>query len=98
LEISIFKVSIEKQTYRSKECLIQRKNSNNYGKTLDETLNRLDDYLSDYQCHFKNITKRFFDKAEQYSHGVFLSRERNIERICEAHDDPKFRKINEADK
>jgi SRSO17 transposase len=92
--MSIFKVSIEKQTYRSKECLIQRKNSKNYGKTLAGSLNRLDKYLADYQHNFKNSTKKFFDKAEQYSHGIFLSSERNIERICEAHDDPAYHKMH----
>ena len=89
--MSIFKVSIEKQTYRSKECLIQRKN---YGKTLDESLNRLDAYLCDYQHHFRNSTKKFFEKAEEYSHGVFLSAERNIERICEAHHDPAYHRMH----
>lgn len=91
--MNIFKASIEKQTYRSLKCITQRKNSKNYGKTLDGSLNRLDDYLFDYQHNFRNSTKRFFDKAEEYSHGVFLSRERNIERICEVHDDPAYHKM-----
>ena len=45
---------------------------------------RLDDYLIDYQGFFKNKTKKFFDKAEKYTHGVFVSQARNIERICES--------------
>lgn len=45
----IFKASMEKQTHRSKQCLTHRKNSKNYGKTLVGSLNRLDDYLADYE-------------------------------------------------
>lgn len=73
----------EKQIYRSSECLIQRKNNSNYGKTLAAATERLDDYLSDYQHHFRNRTKIFHDKADIYAHGIFLSDRRNIERICE---------------
>lgn len=90
MKIIIFKASIEKQTYRSKECLTHRKNSKNYGETLIAAVRRLDDYLSDYQCFFKNKTKKFFDKAEKYTKGIFLSRERNIERICESHHDTNY--------
>jgi len=90
LKIIIFKALIEKQTYRSKQCLTHRKNSKNYGETLMASLQRLDDYLSEYQCFFKNKTKKFFDKAEKYSKGIFLSRERNIERICESHHDTEY--------
>jgi hypothetical protein len=32
----------------------------------------------------------FFDKAEKYSKGIFLSRERNIERICESQHDLQY--------
>ncbi len=39
--------------------------------------------MSDYECFFKSKTKKFFDKAQKYTHGVFLSSRRNIERICE---------------
>ena len=84
MKIIIFKVSIEKQTYRSQECLTHRKNSKNYGKTLAAMSKRLDGYLIDYQGFFKNKTKKFFDKAEKYTHGVFVSQARNIERICES--------------
>ena len=90
MKIIIFKASIEKQTYRSQECLTHRKNSKNYGETLMATLQRLDYYLSDYQCFFKNRTKKFFDKAEKYSKGLFLSRDRNIERICESYHDTEY--------
>lgn len=45
---------------------------------------RLDGYLIDYQGLFKNKTKKFFDKAEKYVHGIFISPVRNIERICES--------------
>lgn len=84
MKIIIFKVSIEKQTYRSQECLTVRKNSKNYGKTLANMANRLDGHLFDYQVFFKNKTKKFFDKAEKYTYGLFTSNNRNIERICES--------------
>lgn len=41
-------------------------------------------YLSEYQDIFRSKTKKFFDKAEKYTKGLFLSRKRNIERICES--------------
>lgn len=80
----IFKTSMEKQAHRSLKCLIQRKNSKNYGETLKAALQRLDSYIVDYQCFFQNKTKKFFDKAEKYSKGIFLGRERNLERISES--------------
>lgn len=40
-------------------------------------------YLSDYECFFKSKTKKFFETAQNYTHGIFLSTRRNIERICE---------------
>lgn len=85
---------MEKQAHRFEQCLIHRKNSKNYGKTLAGSLERLDRYLSDYQDYFKNSTKKFYDKAEEYSHGIFLSSEKNIERICEANDDPAYQKMH----
>ena len=75
---------MEKQAHRSLKCLIQRKNSKNYGETLKAALQRLDGYIADYQLFFRNKTKKFFDKAEKYSKGIFLSRERNLERISES--------------
>jgi SRSO17 transposase len=44
---------------------------------------RLDSYLSDYKVFFKNKTKRFFDKAQIYCQGIFMSELSNIERISE---------------
>jgi SRSO17 transposase len=76
-------VVIEKQIYRSEQCLIQRKNSKEYGKTLRDVLTRLDSHLSVYQCYFRNSTKIFYDKAELYAHGIIESRMNNIERISE---------------
>lgn len=43
----------------------------------------MDIHLSEYEHFFRNKTKKFFDKAENYSHGVIKSQLRNIERICE---------------
>jgi len=40
-------------------------------------------YLFDFQDIFRNKTKKFFDKAEKYTKGLFVSKKRNIERICE---------------
>ena len=56
---------MEKQAHRSLKCLTQRKNSKSYGETLKAAIWRLEDYLFDYQCFFKNKTKKFFDKAEK---------------------------------
>jgi len=42
--------------------------------------------LSEYQQIFKNKTKTFFSKAEIYVHGLLLSEERNIEKLCETMD------------
>jgi len=81
---------MEKQAHRSLKCLTQRKNSKSYGETLKATIWRLEDYLSDYQYFLKNKTKKFFDKAEKYTKRIFLSRERNIERICESQLDMEY--------
>lgn len=72
-----------KQAHRSEICIIQRKNSKRYGETLSSALKRLDVYLLDYQYIFQNSTKKFFDKAENYSKGLLLCSNRNIERVCE---------------
>jgi len=42
----------------------------------------LDGYLSDYECFFRSKTKKFFEMAVCYAHGLFRSDDRNIERIC----------------
>jgi len=73
----------EKQIYRSEKCLIQRKSSKNYGKTLASSKKRLMSYLVEYERNFENKTKKFFDKAEKYSLGILQSHMRNIERISE---------------
>lgn len=44
---------------------------------------RLVDYLTDYQCVFKNKTKTFFDKAQRYTEGIIQSTNRNIEQVCD---------------
>lgn len=44
---------------------------------------RLDSHLSEYEQFFKNKTKRFFDKAQIYCQGIFMSELSNIERISE---------------
>jgi SRSO17 transposase len=44
---------------------------------------RLKTHLVDYQYVFRNKTKVFFDKADQYTSGIVLSEQRNIERISE---------------
>ena len=44
---------------------------------------RLSDHLVEYKQLFCNRTKRFFDKAEQYTKGIVQSELRNIERISE---------------
>lgn len=75
---------MEKQAHRSEKCLIQRKNSKRYGETLSSAIQRLDDYLTEYQSIFRNSTKKFFDKAEKYSKGLLLCMDRNIGRICES--------------
>jgi len=46
-------------------------------------LGRFDSYLSDYEQFFRNKTKRFFDKAQTYCQGIFMSELSNIERISE---------------
>jgi SRSO17 transposase len=40
-------------------------------------------HLTEYQYIFRNRTKIFFNKAEQYSQGIVKSQMRNIERISE---------------
>lgn len=44
---------------------------------------RLESYLSDYEQVFRNKTKRFFNKAQTYCRGIFMSELSNIERISE---------------
>jgi len=44
---------------------------------------RLSDHLTPYKQLFCNRTKKFFDKAEQYTKGIVQSELRNIERISE---------------
>jgi len=44
---------------------------------------RLSDHLTPYKHVFCNSTKKFFDKAEQYTKGIVQSELRNIERISE---------------
>jgi SRSO17 transposase len=46
-------------------------------------LGRLHSYISDYEYIFRSKTKRFFDKAQVYCHGIFMSELTNIERISE---------------
>lgn len=64
-------------------CSTQVKNIKEYGKTLTAAKGRLKRYLSGYQSVFKSKTKKFPDKAEQYSQGVLLSHRRNIEQISD---------------
>ena len=64
-------------------CSTQVKNTKKYGKTLSSAYQRLEEYLSDYQWVFKNRTKKFFDKAQQYTQGLLVSRLRNIEQISD---------------
>ena len=46
-------------------------------------LGRLDSHLADYESVFRSKTKRFFDKAEIYCKGIFVSELSNIERVSE---------------
>ena len=46
-------------------------------------LGRFDSYISDYEYIFRSKTKRFFDKAQTYCQGIFLSELSNIERVSE---------------
>lgn len=64
-------------------CPTQVKDTKEYGKTLSSAYERLERYLSDYQCFFKNKTKKFFDKARLYTHGLLISNLRNIEQISD---------------
>ncbi len=65
-------------------CQTQVKNTKKYGKTLTLAGERLVCYLSDYQLFFKNKTKSFFDKAQQYTQGLLVSPLRNIEQISDS--------------
>jgi len=58
-----FRSVIEEQIYRSKQCLIQRKKDNRYGKTLASVTQRLSDQLVEYKYVFCSRTKNYFDKA-----------------------------------
>jgi len=64
-------------------CKTQVKNTKDYGKTLSSAYQRLVDYLTDYQSVFKNKTKKFFDKAQQYTQGLLVSGQKNIEQISD---------------
>jgi SRSO17 transposase len=64
-------------------CQTQVKNTKEYGKTLSSAQKRLESYLADYQCFFQNKTKKFFDKAKQYTQGLLVSNLRNIEQISD---------------
>jgi SRSO17 transposase len=59
------------------------KNTKEYGKTLTAARGRLVDYLSEYQDIFRSKTKKFFDKAQQYTRGVLVSHRCNIEQISD---------------
>jgi hypothetical protein len=64
-------------------CPTQVKYTKEYGKTLSLAYQRLEEYLSDYQWIFRSKTKKFFDKAQQYTRGLFVSHLRNIEQISD---------------
>jgi SRSO17 transposase len=64
-------------------CQTQVKNTKKYGKTLSKAYQRLEEYLSDYQWIFRSKTKKFFDKAQQYTQGLIVSHLRNIEQISD---------------
>jgi SRSO17 transposase len=64
-------------------CQTRVKNTKEYGKTLASAYNRLSSYLSEYQLIFKNKTKKFFDKAQLYTHGMLQNNSCNIEQICD---------------
>jgi SRSO17 transposase len=64
-------------------CPTQVKNTKEYGKTLSSAYKRFEGYLSDYQWVFRNRTKKFFDKAQQYTRGLLVSHHRNIEQISD---------------
>jgi SRSO17 transposase len=76
---------IEKQKHliRPIEWLIQVKNRNGYGETMGAVVSRLEFYLADYEYIFRSKTKRFFDRAQTYCCGIFMSELSNIERISE---------------
>lgn len=54
---------------------------------------RLDNHLADYQVFFMNSKKKFFDKAEKYTYGLFTSSDRNIERRCESLPDAGYHQM-----
>ena len=62
---------------------INLKSTKDYGKTLTAAHGRLVNYLSEYQLFFQNKTKRFFDKAEQYTQGMLQTQRCNLEEICD---------------
>jgi predicted RNA-binding protein with PIN domain len=64
-------------------CKAQVKNTKEHRKILFSAYQRLVDYLTDYQSVFKNKTKKFFDKAQQYTQGRLVSQQRNIEQISD---------------
>jgi SRSO17 transposase len=64
-------------------CSTQVKNTKEYGKTLTSTHKRLNSYLTEYQCFFRNRTKKFFDIAKQFTQGILVSNLRNIEQISD---------------
>jgi SRSO17 transposase len=59
------------------------KDIKDYGKTLSAAQGWLAGYLSDYQMIFRNKTKVFFDKAQQYTQGILQSHRCNIEEISD---------------
>lgn len=74
---------IEKQTIRPIKWLTQVKNRGRYGETLRPMLGRLEAYVAEYEHVFRSKTKRFFDKAQTYCQGIFMSELSNIERVSE---------------
>jgi len=46
-------------------------------------MGRFTSYLSVYQDIFRSKTKYFFDKAQTYCQGIFMSEISNIERVSE---------------
>lgn len=80
--MSIF-ICTEKQAVRSTKCLIHRKNSNSYGKTLASLTRRFNSYVAEYQSYYINCAKNNFTKAKTYTMGIVQSQLRNIEQIAE---------------
>ena len=75
-----------KQSKRSIEWLTQVFNNQLYKSRLGGITHRLDLHLSNYQHIFKSKTKRFYNKAQVWCKGVFMSELSNIERISEEMD------------